>query len=135
LYYSTYPTRHLTGDLSKPLPSFTARAIWRLDGFTSADAAWEGGEFTTPLLTFRGSKLELNAQTGGGGFIRVEILNDRGQPVAGYSAGDAKRLVGNSLHHVASWNAGTGVEGLAGKPVRLRFIMRDAKLYAFQFVP
>jgi hypothetical protein len=25
------------------------------------------------------------------------------------------------------------VSALAGKPVRLRFVMKDAKLYAFQF--
>ncbi|MEO7651187.1 MAG: hypothetical protein ABIZ80_12020 [Bryobacteraceae bacterium] len=43
----------LTGDMSKPISNFTARAIWRLDGFTSVDAPYAGGGFTTPLVNFR----------------------------------------------------------------------------------
>ena len=36
------------------------RLVQRLDGFVSADAAYTGGEFTTPLLSFEGTQLELN---------------------------------------------------------------------------
>jgi hypothetical protein len=31
-----------------------SRAVLRLDGFMSADAAYEGGTLTTPLITFAG---------------------------------------------------------------------------------
>jgi hypothetical protein len=32
-----------------------------------------------------------------------------------------------------SWKSGTDVSQLAGKPVRLRFELKDADLYSFQF--
>jgi len=31
---------------------------------------------------------------------------------------------------VVKWSAGTGVSSLAGKPVRLRFELKDADLYS-----
>jgi hypothetical protein len=46
-----------------------------------------------------------------------------------------RRTIGNSLRHAAAWQAGSDVARLAGREVRLRFVMRDAKLYAIQFVP
>jgi hypothetical protein len=76
----------------------------------------------------------LNARTGGGGFIRVEILDRNGLPMPGYALADSQRLVGNSLHFAAAWKRGEDVSSQAGKPVRLRFVMRDAKLYSIQFV-
>ena len=36
---------------------------------------------------------------------------------------------------VVRWRQGGDTRSLAGKPVRLRFVLRDADLYAFQFVP
>ena len=72
------PREHMTMDKSADWTCVTARAIFRLDGFVSADAAYEGGEFTTPILTFTGSRLQYNAKTGGGGFIRTEILDSAG---------------------------------------------------------
>jgi hypothetical protein len=32
------------------------------------------------------------------------------------------------------WQSGPDVAALAGRPVRLRFVLRSAKLFAFQFV-
>ena len=34
-----------------------------------------------------------------------------------------------------TWKGASDLSALAGKPISLRFVMRDAKLYAFQFVP
>jgi len=110
------------------------RAIMRLDGFVSLDAPYAGGEFTTPLLKFEGSRLELNVDTAGGGSVRVEILSDDGRPIPGLSGDASSWLVGNSVKLPVPWPA-VEVNALAGKPVRLRFVMRDAKLYAFQFKP
>ena len=133
-YYNGLPSRHMSGDLSLDWTCVTARAIFRLDGFVSADAAYEGGELTTPLLTFTGSRLQYNAKTGGGGFIRTEILDSSGTPIPGFSLAESHRVNGNSVRHLASWKGSADVSSLAGQPVRLRLVMRDAKLYALQFV-
>lgn len=110
------------------------RAILRLDGFISADAAYTGGEIITPLITFTGSKLELNADPAGGGFVQVELLDENDRPITGYTRREATRLFTNSINLPVTWGDNDSVAALAGKPIKLRFIMRDCKLYAFQFV-
>lgn len=109
------------------------RAILRLDGFVSADAAYTGGEITTPLVTFAGSRLELNVDPGAGGSIRVELLDEANRPIEGYTREEATPLYVNSVRLPVTWGASGNVASLAGKPIRLRFGMRDCKLYAFQF--
>ncbi len=109
------------------------RAIMRLDGFVSADADYLGGEIITPLLTFAGRRLELNVDTGGGGSIRVELLDEDNNPIEGFALADATELCGNSVRMAVSWGEKSDVTSLAGKPIKLRFVMQDCKLYAFQF--
>lgn len=109
------------------------RAIMRLDGFLSADAPYEGGELVTPLIRFKGSKLELNVDTGGGGSVLVELLDSNLEPIEGFSREEATPVNGNSVRMPVSWGEVRDVSALAGTPVRIRFIMRDCKLYAFQF--
>ncbi len=109
-------------------------AIMRLDGFVSADADYSGGELTTHLLSFEGDKLEVNVDTGGGGVLQVEVLDEAGAPIPGYTQTEATLLCGNSVRMPVAWGDRETVLPLSGKPVRLRFIMRDCKLYAFGFV-
>jgi len=113
--------------------SINARAIFRLDGFISADADYHGAELTTPPLVFAGRFLRLNLDTSAGGSARVEVQDASGQPLRGYSLKDADVLNGNSTRMQVSWGAKSDLGSLAGKPVRLRFVMRNCKLYAFQF--
>jgi hypothetical protein len=41
--------------------------------------------------------------------------------------------LGGAPARTVAWRGKGDVSALAGKPVRLRFAMRDAKLHAFQF--
>jgi len=109
------------------------RAILRLDGFVSADAAYAGGEILTPLINFTGSTLELNVDPGAGGSIRVELLDENEKPIKGYTRDAATALYDNSVCLPVTWGANKSVAALAGKPIKIRFLMRDCKLYAFQF--
>ncbi|MBL8179667.1 MAG: hypothetical protein JNK48_33620 [Bryobacterales bacterium] len=110
-----------------------SRAVMRVDGFVSADADYEGGSILTPPLRFTGSRLELNVDTSAGGVVRVEIQEESGKPVAGFAMHEALETTANDVKAVARWKNGADVTALAGKTVRLRFLMRSAKLYAFQF--
>jgi hypothetical protein len=118
--------RHLTA---------ISRAILRLDGFMSAEAAYEGGWIITPPLTFEGSRLELNLDTGAGGVARVEILDAAGKPIPGYGLAQADELNGNNVRMPVTWKGSANLAPLAGKSVRLHIRMRAARLYAFQFKP
>lgn len=109
------------------------RAVLRVDGFLSANAAYTGGELTTVPLVFEGNQLELNVDTSAGGVVRVEIQDLAGNPIDGFTAADADDINGNYIRRTVTWNESSDVSSLAGTPVRLRFVMRDTKLYAFQF--
>jgi hypothetical protein len=118
---------------AKELDSAISRAILRLDGFVSVDAAYSGGWLTTPPLTFEGSRLELNLDTSAGGIAQVELQDVAGKPVSGFSLAEADILNGNSVGMPVSWKGSTDLSSLAGKVVRLHFKLRDSRLYAFQF--
>jgi hypothetical protein len=107
----------------------------RLDGFAAVVAPYAGGELVTKPLTFAGKELELNVATSAAGGVRVEVQDEAGRPVPGYALADAVEVVGNEIGSVVRWKSGTDVGPLADKPVRLRFVMMDARLYALRFRP
>lgn len=107
----------------------------RLDGFVSVAAPYKGGSMTTKPFIFSGENLLLNFSTSAAGSIRVEIQDVNGKPIPDYSAEEARELIGNTIEHPASWKKGADVSSLAGRPVRLHFIMKDADLYSMQFRP
>jgi len=122
-----------TATTSGKLINAISRAVMRLDGFISADASYEGGELITPPLLFEGETLELNLDTSAGGSVRVELLDQDGKPIEHFTADEATQLNGNSVRMPVSWGENRDVSKLAGTPVKIRFIMRDCKLYAFGF--
>ena len=109
------------------------RTVQRLDGFVSVDAGHRGGEFTTPPLVFAGERLRLNAACQGLGEIWVEIRDAAGVPIPGFTRADAVSIDRNGTAQEVWWKGGPDVSSLAGRPVRLRFAMRSAKLFAFGF--
>lgn len=136
IYYSGQNKDHdgIVDPAADGLLSGIGRAVMRLDGFVSADAGYDGGEIITPILRFsRGSRLELNVDTGGGGSVKVEVLDPYGKPVTGYAEREASWVCGNSVRMPVTWGANQDVGDIEGRPIKLRFIMRDCKLYAFQF--
>ncbi len=131
VYFSTSDSSHSD---SSPRWSF-ARATMRLDGFLSANAAYTGGELITRPLLHTGKQLQLNLATGAGGTVQVEILDEEGMPIEGFTLDEADEINGNYIRVAASWNGDTNVESLAGQAIKLRFVMRDTKLYSFRFLP
>jgi hypothetical protein len=135
-YYGGYRVTHLAG-VADPKPkepcSHIFRLEQRLDGFVSADAAFEGGEFTTRPLTFTGTRLVLNVNASALGTCKVEILDEQGRPVPGFSLDDCDEVSGNHLEKTVSWKGKTDLSSLHGRTVQLRFAMRACKLFAFQF--
>ncbi len=109
------------------------RYTMRLDGFVSVNAPSSGGELVTKSLTFSGDALTLNFATSAAGDIRVEIQDADGSPLAGFTLDDCPPIFGDSLERAVTWNANGDVSRLAGKPLRLRFVLRDADLYSFRF--
>ena len=127
------PSNKLDPAAKKDL-SGIGRAILRLDGFVSVDAGYERGQFTTPLLRFKGDKLQLNVDAAGGGSVQVELLNEQGEPINGFTKEDALPIARNSVRMPVTWKDNPDLGALAGSSVRMRIYMTNASLYAFQFL-
>ncbi len=111
-----------------------SRLVLRRDGFVSVRAAYDGGEFTTPPLRFNGEQLLLNVDTSACGEVRLEIRDAENRPIPGFTLAECDVIhTANEINRVVRWKGNSSLASLAGGPVRLRFVFRDADLYAFQF--
>lgn len=109
------------------------RYTLRLDGFVSVNAPLKGGELLTRPIKFSGNRLVLNFASSAAGDIRVEIQDASGAPLPGFELDNCPPVFGDSLERRVEWKAGSDVSRIAGQIVRLRFVLRDADLYAIQF--
>jgi hypothetical protein len=125
---SIYVVRHY-GQPSIHLERLTLRT----DGFASVHAPYQGAELATKPCRFAGKELELNVATSAAGGIRVELQDPQGRPLAGYSLADCPELIGDQLDRTVAWKQGADLSPLAGKPVKLRFVMKDAELFSLRF--
>jgi hypothetical protein len=111
------------------------RYTLRTDGFVSVNAPYRGGEFLTRPFTFAGRKLVVNLSTSAAGGVRAELQDAQGKAIPGYVLGEATELIGDDIERVVSWKSTRDLGRLAGQTVRLRFVMKDADLYALRFLP
>jgi hypothetical protein len=109
-----------------------ARVVQRLDGFVSLDAGSTTGTAVTRPLVFAGRRLELNVAAEGE--VRVELRDEAGEPWPGRTRDDCDPIRADSVRREVTWGGESDLSALAGKVVRLRFEMTNAKLYALQFV-
>lgn len=115
-------------------------AILPKDGFVSLEGArHDFSVVTTRSFTFAGAQLTLHVQAALQQWgaepcdVRVEVLDGRLAPVAGYGFDDADPITTTGFDQPVTWRGRGDVSALAGKPVRLRIHFKNAKLYAFQF--
>jgi hypothetical protein len=106
-------------------------ATLRRDGFASLTADGAPGQVTTRPLTFAGDRLMVNADVRAGGSVRVEVLGRDGEPLPGLGATECRPAVGTGTGQAITWD-GAGLDAAAVRaPVRLRFRVENADLYAF----
>jgi hypothetical protein len=107
----------------------------REDGWAELRPTYETGQVVTRQFVFEGDTLKLNADCGYG-FIRVELLDPQFQPYPGFAADECDPVVSGrkQIWYTVSWQGKTDVRTFWNKPVRIRFDLTEAGLYAFQFV-
>jgi len=126
---SLYASEHYHQETGAAFRRYTLR----IDGFVSVQAPLSGGEMVTRPLTFAGRELVLNMSTSAAGGITLEIQDADGNPLPGFSLDECHEAFGDDLARVVAWSSGTDVSTLAGRPVRLRFRIKDADLYSLRF--
>jgi len=110
------------------------RFTLRTDGFVSVNAPYRGGEMVTKPLTFAGKQLAINYSTSAAGSLQVEVQDAEGRPIPGYGLAEGVPIVGDEVERLVTWRErGSDVSPLAGKAIRLRFVMKDADLFSIAF--
>jgi len=109
------------------------RHTLRVDGFVSVQAPLSGGELVTKPVVFEGRELVINYSTSAAGSVQVEVQDAEGNPIDGFALAQCREIFGDDIARVVSWEGGSDVSALAGRPVRLRFVLKDADLYSVRF--
>ena len=82
---------------------------------------------------FAGSQLNLNFSTSAAGSLQVEIQQQDGSPIPGFTMQDCLPVIGDKIDGAVRWKNDPDLAGLAGQPVRLKFELLECDLYSFQF--
>ncbi|MEE2712802.1 MAG: hypothetical protein VX913_08525 [Planctomycetota bacterium] len=119
-------------DYAQPTAHLRRYAL-RLDGFAAVSAPYAGGEMVTRPLTFTGTTLDLNFATSAAGEIRLEIQDAKGRPLPGFRLSETPPIIGNEVSRSVVFGEGARLETLRGRPIRLRFVLKDAQLFSLRF--
>ncbi len=112
----------------------TGVAFLRRDGFASMDGNALGGELTTRKIRFSGTHLFVNVAAPRGE-LRAEILDAAGKPMAPFTRENSVAVSADRTKQRLEWRGGGDLATLAGKEVRLRFHLRNGRLYSFWVTP
>ena len=104
-------------------------ATLRLDGFVSVETKKQGTLTTKPLV-FLGDTIVVNANAKGGS-LAVEALDADGKVIEGFTRSDCAAITTDSVRHVVTWKGNPDCHLLQARPIRLRFHLKNAKLYSF----
>ena len=105
-----------------------------MDGFVGLETEDDPGFVITKPFRLEGSKLEINVDARDGELgVEVSDALQSGTPIPGFTASDA--LVSRNVDDLRlhpRWKDNADLAALRGKVVRLKFGLRNAKLYSFQ---
>ena len=111
-----------------------SRLVICRDGFVSVSAGQSVGEFITPTLKFAGRRLRVNVDTSATGIARIALLDSSGRSIPGHGLEDCDLIhTANEINRTVTWRGAADLPASAHGAVRLRFVLRNTELYAFQF--
>ncbi len=130
-YYTGITGRHWHTYHKDTRDSGIGLATLRLDGFVSVNAADNAGSLTTKPLVFFGDTLIVNANAAGGS-LTVEALDPDGKVIEGFGTADCTPITADSVRYIVSWKGNPDCHLLQARPIKLRFHLKNAKLYSFE---
>lgn len=105
-------------------------ATLRRDGFASMNADEKESSLLTRVVTFKGNYLFVNVDAPQGS-LKVEICDEAGIPIPGFSSKACTPVTGNHTKQLVSWDGKNVLQALSGKRIRFKFYGTRCKLYAF----
>ena len=124
-FFVDWPTLFRRGVQFRRTPLFTHIKPGRLAYTAPTETV---GEFTTHPIHFTGIELVLNAQVEAGGSLRVEVQDEAGQVLDGYSLAESAVFTGDEVSYTPSWGT-RRLAALAGRALKLRVVLGRAKLF------
>jgi len=128
---------------SSPGRCSTGLAMLRRDGFASVTDVWPAGaarqvmRYPSTLITrpvrFSGAHGFVNADVAGS--LRIELLDRNGTAIPGFTADRCEPVTGNHTRAAMRWNGSASLGNLSGVPVRFKFVLDRARLFAFWVSP
>jgi hypothetical protein len=108
---------------------FLCLAWLRPDGFAGFEPVdpQEPAVIVTKPVKCDGGRLQVTADATGGS-LRVAVLD-----AEGCGLDDCRPITADVTDGVVRWRDGGNLDTVRGKPIRLQFELRQAKLYAFAF--
>ena len=80
------------------------------------------------MVACAGDTLQLSADVSENGSIKVTVLDEQKKELA-----EAEPITKTATDAVIRWKEGFSLDKLKGHEIRLRFELRDSKLYSFSF--
>lgn len=104
----------------------TGLATLRRDGFASMSGS---GEVITEILKYSGNHLFINAAVRGS--MTVELLDENGGVIPGFSAEECNVVKADGCKIMVSWKEYSDLRSLNGRNLKIKFQLEDADLYSF----
>jgi len=98
------------------------------DRYVAREAGAAGGSFRTPLVILGGAAMTLNLEAPAGE-ATVQVLDESGRPLRGFTRAGCPPVSGDALAAPVRWKK--PLSALAGQPVRLEFLLKNARLFSF----
>ena len=111
---------------------FFCLAKLRPDGFAGYEQIAGGsnktGSLTTKPVTAVTAKLQITADIAPSGFVKTTIFDKDGKQL-----GEGKLVTKTVTDAAIEWKDGFSLEKVKGKEIKLKFELREAKIYSFSF--
>lgn len=104
---------------------------YRADGWIGASPAKRRAEIITKLLRSDGG-LAVNAKTEPDGFLMIEVLDQYGNELTGYSGRNAAVFKGDNVNVSLIWSDGR-IKELPSEPFKLRITLEKTEIFALKF--
>ncbi len=102
----------------------------RIDGFACMESEEEEAVIVTKPLVYTGDSLRINFATSAFGYLYADLLDESGNVIPGT---ESVEMFGDNTNARVCFAEKSVIGKYEGQPVRLRFRLRDAKLYSFVF--
>jgi len=131
-YYGGRVNRHTPYSGADRAPSIGAIGAMRIrrDGFVHIEASYDGGTLVTQPIVLRSLDLRVNVSSSFGS-LQVQLLDGEGRPVADYTC---PPVIADGVDVPVTWTGDRKPTVWLNRPVRLRFTLKNARLYAFRTV-